>query len=140
MSTNPFSTPGNTATATSSPFGTPPPAPEFDGLSKDDAVSGTTIILEIREVTQVTSKFPDPKTGEFNQQDRLTTDVIVVDGPKAGKKFANQWIFWGRIVAQFRDAAGDGQKYLVRLGMEGRAVVATPVSDPEVVQKAAALL
>lgn len=137
---NPFANTGQNTATTASPFGTPPPAPEFDGLSKDDAARGTTIILEIREVSEVTSKFPDPKTGEFNQQDRLTTDVIVVDGPKAGKRYSNQWIFWGRVVAQFRNAAGDGQKYLVRLGMEGRAVVATPVSDPEVIQKAAALL
>lgn len=141
MSTNPFATPGsNEGQNSANPFGTPPPAPEFEGLSKDDAERGTTVILEIREVTQVTSKFPDPKTGEFKQQDRLTADVTVVDGPKAGKFYPDQWIFWSRVVAQFKSSAGDGEKYLVKLGMEGRAVSTTPVTDQAVIQKATALL
>ena len=140
MSTNPFATPGTTATDSASPFGTPPPAPAFEGLEKADAERGTTIILEVVDVARVTSKFPDPKTGQFNEQDRLTANVIVVDGPKAGSRLSDQWIFWSRVVAQFREAANDGQKYLVRLGMDGRAVVTTPVTDQATIDKAAALL
>lgn len=141
MSTNPFATPASDDGQNSAnPFGTPPPAPAFEGLDKSDAERGTTIILEVVESVRVTSKFADPKTGEFPEQDRLTVNATVVDGPKAGSRLSGQWIFWSRVVAQFRDAAGDGQKYLVRLGMDGRAVVTNPVTDQATIDKAAALL
>ena len=139
MSTNPFATPGNDDKNSSSPFGTPPPAPAFEGLEKADAERGTTIILEVVDVARVTSKFAD-KNGQFPEQDRLTANVTIVDGPKAGSRLNDQWIYWSRVVGQFRNAAGDGQKYLVKLGMDGRAVTTNPVTDQAVIDEAAALL
>ena len=141
MSTNPFATPAsNDGQNSASPFGTPPPAPAFEGLEKSDAERGTTIILEVTDVARVKSKFSDPKTGEFPDQDRLTATVTIVDGPKAGSRLTDQWIFWTRVVSQFAPSAGDGQKYLVRLSMDGRAVTTTPVTDQATIDKAAALL
>ena len=139
MSTNPFATPGNDDKNSSSPFGTPPPAPAFEGLGKDDAERGTTIILEVVEVARVTSKFAD-KNGQHPEQDRLTVNATIVDGPRAGTRLSGQWIYWSRVVGQFRDCAGDGQKYLCHLSMDGRAVVTNPVTDQAVIDKAAALL
>lgn len=122
------------------PFATPPPAPELDGLTKSDAEKNTIVILEIVAVESVTSKFPDQKTGKFEEQDRLTVNAHVVTGPKAGTYYSDQWIFWNRVVGQFSTCAGNGQKYLVMLTMDGRAVTTAPVTDPQVRAQAAQLL
>jgi hypothetical protein len=123
------------------PFGAVPDAPAFDGLSSDDAAgNGTVVALRINTYEEgVMSTFRDEKTGEPIVQNRLTVDAKVVTGPKAGKTFPDTWLFWRRVVAQFKDCAGNGQWYLVHLTKSGRAVVANPVQDPGMRAEAAKL-
>ncbi len=120
-------------TAVADPFGDTPPAPEIDGINSDDAAAGIVVVLKINKHEEnIASSFKDPKTGEVVYQNRLTVDVLVVTGPKAGKVYADQWIFWNRVCAQFKDRAGDGKQYLVKLGKVGRAVITEPVTDPAI--------
>ncbi len=123
------------------PFGDTPPAPEIDGINSDDAAAGTVAVLKIKKYEDgVVSNFKDPKTGEIVVQERLTVDVLVVTGPKAGKVYPDQWIFWNRVCKQFKDRAGDGRPYLVKLGKAGRAVITEPVSDPAIKAEAIRLM
>ncbi len=127
----PAATPPPAATATD-PFATPPPAPEveFEGINSDDAAgAGTVVVLKIKNHEEnVPSNFKDDK-GNIVYQNKLTVDVFVITGPKAGKFYADQWLFWKNVCGQFAGCAGDGNTYLVRLKKVGRAVVTEQVTD-----------
>lgn len=124
------------------PFGSVPDAPKFEGLSADDAAgAGTVVAIRVGKYEEgVLSTFRDEKTGEPVVQNRLTVDALVVTGPKAGDNYPDTWVFWRRVVAQFKDCAGNGQWYLVKLTKSGRAVVAEPVNDPALRAEAARLM
>ncbi len=122
------------------PFGDTPPAPEMDGINSDDAAAGTVVVLRITGLEErVASNFKDA-SGNVIYQDKLIVDVLVVTGPKAGKVYPDQWLFWNRVVSQFKDRVGDGRPYLVKLGKVGRAVITEPVSDPAVRAEAIRLM
>lgn len=124
------------------PFGAVPDAPAFDGLNSDDAAgAGTVVAIRITKFEgNVPSTFKDPKTGEIIYQDKLTVDAHVVTGDKAGNYYPDTWLFWRRVVAQFKDRVGDNQWYLVKLTKAGRAVIAEPITDPALRAEGARLI
>jgi hypothetical protein len=85
MSSDPFAQPsGNTATATIDPFGQPTGGGTYPKVA--DLFDALVLLTPVK--VETVPKYRG-KPGET--QDRLTADLVILDGPRAGEEYDSMW-------------------------------------------------